>query len=219
MKILIVDDSEEVRQMLTSLLAAAGYFDLVTAASAAGGYAILGIDDESNTGQRVDLILMDIKMPKINGIQACRLIKENVELNDIPIVMVTALDQSDSWNEAFEAGTIDYIAKPPRNLELRPRVRSALALKREMDARKRSIAQLEEKNKQLEAALDTLKILHGLLPICSYCKNIRDDSGYWSQVEAYIDARTLRGRLYARNLSHMHARTPSPSLKMAHRLI
>ncbi len=85
---------------------------------------------------RVDLILMDIMMPDINGIEAVRIIKKYESLCDIPIVMVSAQDDEEKIQEAFNAGATDYISKPIKKLELHARVRSVLKLKKEMDRAK-----------------------------------------------------------------------------------
>ena len=63
---------------------------------------------------------------------------------------------------------------------------SALRLKEAIDAEKRTNVLLEERNRELQEAIENVKVLHGLLPICASCKKIRNDSGSWSQMEAYI---------------------------------
>jgi diguanylate cyclase (GGDEF)-like protein len=85
----------------------------------------------------IDLILMDILMPDIRGIDACRKIKSDESLKDIPIILMTASSDDQHLEEAFDAGAMDYIEKPFKKVELLARIRSALRLKSEIDQRKR----------------------------------------------------------------------------------
>ena len=88
MSILIVDDSPDHRNLLTKLLNNAGYTELLTADSAHEAFNCLGLDNPLQPVPPVDLVLMDITMPEIDGIEACQRIKASAELRDIPIVMV-----------------------------------------------------------------------------------------------------------------------------------
>lgn len=188
MSILIVDDSAETLLLLRSILQTGGYKDkdLLPVGSAAEAFKHLGMDDLAGDAAGVDLILMDIQMPEINGIEACRRIKEVERLRDIPIIMVTAIAQRDKLQLAFAAGAMDYINKPVNKVELRTRVGSALKLKHEMDSRKAREQELRKRTEELEQALREVKVLRGFIPICASCKKIRNDQGYWQLVEAYI---------------------------------
>jgi adenylate cyclase len=136
MSILIVDDTAMQRQTLAALLTAHGYRDVLIAASAAEAFGQLGVASSARHAPAIDLILMDIRMPGMDGIAACRRIKAVPELHDIPIIMVTSSDDTGDLQLAFDAGAMDYLIKPPNTVELLARVRSALKLKQEMDARK-----------------------------------------------------------------------------------
>jgi PleD family two-component response regulator len=136
MRILIIDDSEDGRDLAEAMLVAAGYAIVSTAESAAEAYRFLGIG-EPTTQQpsAVDLILLDIMMPDIDGIEACARIRSEKRYSTVPIIMVTSLADSDSLANAFVAGATDYITKPISRIELLARVRSALKLKAELDRR------------------------------------------------------------------------------------
>jgi diguanylate cyclase (GGDEF)-like protein len=155
MTILIVDDLQDNRDLLTAVLTVAGYRDVVAVPS-----ALEALKRLKEGG--VDLILMDVMMPHTSGIEACRLIKADESLRDIPIIMVTGRKDHEVLESAFAAGAMDFIGRPIDNVELVARVRSALLLKREMDVRKSRERELLEVTRQLEEANETLQRLSSL---------------------------------------------------------
>lgn len=180
MSILVVDDSPDVHNQLKVFLCSEGMEHLHFADSVASAYALLGIGEEGESRKEsVDLILMDINMGEIDGIEATRRIKAHPGLQEVPILMITGDTSQESLMSAFEAGAVDYITKPFNKVELVARVRSFLRLKAETDARK-------NREKELEMALSEIKTLKGFIPICASCKKIRQDDGYWLQIERYI---------------------------------
>ena len=185
MAILIVDDSPDQHLLLRSILTKAGHHQIVGADSAKAAFGLLNLDGGPPSID-VDLILMDVLMPDLDGVAACRQIKQQVHLQDIPIIMVTAKNDLDNLKEAFSAGAMDYINKPVKSVELLARVTSALTLKTEMDRRKQREAELRRINEDLQQALREVKVLRGLIPICASCKKIRNDGGFWQQIEEYI---------------------------------
>lgn len=150
MRIVIVDDSDTSRMLLTGILRSAGYMDLLTARSAHEALEQLEMACEGECCPTVDLVLMDINMPGIDGIKATRMIKEHPAFRDIPIIIVTVSDEMETLEKAFEAGAIDYINKPVNSAEMLVRVRSALRLKLEMDQRKARERELEELTRKLQ---------------------------------------------------------------------
>ncbi len=185
MAILIVDDSPDQHLLLRSILTNAGHNEVLVADSAAAAFSGLNLGG-THLSINIDLILMDVLMPDIDGVSACRQIKQQPHLRDIPIIMVTAQNDLNNLREAFSAGAMDYINKPVNGIELLARVSSALTLKKEMDCRKEREEELRRSNEELQRALREVKVLRGLIPICASCKKIRNDGGFWQQLEEYI---------------------------------
>jgi phosphoserine phosphatase RsbU/P len=137
MNILIVDDSEDHRELTEASLRGAGYKDVRSAASGAEALRILGLDRNGGIGAvPIDIVLLDIVMPDMDGIEACAHIRTDRRYEDVPIIMITSLDDMDSLANAFLAGANDYITKPVNRIELIARVRSALKLKGELEQRR-----------------------------------------------------------------------------------
>jgi PleD family two-component response regulator len=135
MKILMVDDSEDARHLTEGALRSAGYGDVVTAGSAWEAIKFLDLGRTTSDGPSVDIVLLDIVMPEMDGIEACARIRNDARYADTPIIMVTSLDDMDSLSNAFVAGATDYVTKPVNRVELVARIRSALKLKSELERR------------------------------------------------------------------------------------
>ncbi|WP_460031819.1 diguanylate cyclase domain-containing protein [Megalodesulfovibrio paquesii] len=160
-RILIVDDSPVAALQLEHCLAKAGYEGIVVAPNVRNAFALLEKSEAADSPAAqpaFDLILMDINMPDMNGIQATRLLKDDPRLQDIPVILISASDDKETLEQGFNAGAIDYLTKPINLLELRARVKAALRLKEETDNRKARERELEAlKNKfELLSNLDGL---------------------------------------------------------------
>ncbi|MBU0483829.1 MAG: diguanylate cyclase [Proteobacteria bacterium] len=166
--ILVVDDSQAILDLLGSILEGEGYRDILFATSAEDAFKILGLNSRDKNYLDVDIILMDIVMPGMDGIEACRCIKAQEYFKDVPIVMVTKRTEMDVLQKAFDAGAIDYIVKPANEAEFLSRVRSFLKLKHAMDERKmreEELLKVTNKLKQANENLQRLSYLDGLTGI------------------------------------------------------
>ena len=136
MRILIIDDSEDERDLAEAMLLSAGYEEVRSAASVGDAYRLLGIGGPpTQDPSAFDLLVLDIVMPDVDGIEACARIRSTARYADVPIIMVTSLADIDSLASAFVAGATDYINKPIKRVELLARTRSAQKLKSELDRR------------------------------------------------------------------------------------
>ncbi len=135
MRILVVDDTEDSRDLTEAALLSAGYNDIVLASSGWEAIKILDVGRSTETHPDFDVVLLDILMPEMDGVEACARIRNDPRYGDMPVIMVTALDDMDSLANAFVAGATDYITKPVNRVELVARVRAALRLKQELDRR------------------------------------------------------------------------------------
>src|SRR3984885_9709907 len=172
MIVLVADDLDVNRKLLRSLLTADGY-DVIEASDGVEALEIL----QGATGPIVGLI--DWEMPKMEGIEVCREVRKIENPPPIYLILLTVRDSKQDTVTGLKAGANDYITKPFDKTELLARV----AIGRQMVQLQQT---LTERVAELGEALISVKQLGGLLPICSYCKKIRDDKNYWQQVETYI---------------------------------
>jgi len=161
MPILVVDDDKDLSRLLAIRLKAAGNYEVCLAHSAQAAFEGLILED-AQASRDIDLILMDVGLPDINGIEACRRLKSHPIGQDIPVIIVTGRNGEENLQAAFEAGAVDYVTKPFDNVSLIARVRSALRLKREIDIRKQREEELLALARQLEAANEQLRQLSTL---------------------------------------------------------
>jgi CheY-like chemotaxis protein len=171
-RILIADDDPVSRCVLEGMLARDGY--TVTAVS--NGEAAWTALQRDNAPM---LAVLDWMMPGLYGVEVCRRVRALERANSIYLLLLTSRDSKDDVVEGLASGADDYLTKPFDRAELQARLRvgcRVLALQQTLTDRVR----------ELEVALTKVSQLQGLLPICCYCKKIRDDQDYWQQLETYI---------------------------------
>lgn len=172
MEILIAEDDEVSRRILQVTLAAAGHTVVVTE-NGAEAWDILEKDDSP------PLAILDWMMPGLDGLEVCRRVREKKTDTPVYIIFLTAKANKTDIVQGLGAGANDYILKPFNREELRARVQVGETVVNLQHA-------LAARVGELENALAQVKLLQGILPICSYCKNIRDDQNYWQQLDVYV---------------------------------
>jgi DNA-binding NtrC family response regulator len=130
-----------------------------------------------------DLILADYKLPLFDGLSALAIRQE--QCPDVPFVFVSGQIGEERAIESLKSGATDYVIKDKLS-RLVPAANRALAEAKEKTRRKKAEEEREQLIHELQEALARVKTLSGMLPICASCKKIRDDKGYWSQIESYI---------------------------------
>jgi CheY-like chemotaxis protein len=125
------------------------------------------------------LVILDWMMPEMEGLEVVRRVRARNDNRPPYIIMLTTMGEKADIIAGLEAGANDYLTKPFDPGELRARVEVGRRMA-EMQAA------LATKIEELREALEQIKTLRGIVPICMHCKQIRDDEGYWSQVETYI---------------------------------
>jgi len=170
MKILIVDDSIHVQRQLKAFLVSGGYREVIFADSAVQALSFLGFMEQPFVAAEIDLILMDIQMDGIDGIEATRTIKAKSAYKDVPVLMISGEESEKSLENAFAAGAVDYITKPLRKLELLSRVGSFLMLRQEIIKRKKreqELINLAAELRKANSILSRIAELDGLTGIAN----------------------------------------------------
>ncbi|MBI5384077.1 MAG: response regulator [Verrucomicrobia bacterium] len=177
MKILIADDDRTSRCVLEAMLTQWRY-RVVAVGNGAEAVKALHAPDAPL------LAILDWEMPEMDGVEACRRLRASPPSGRMPhLILLTSRHSQEDLVAAMEAGADDYLTKPVAREELRVRVQAG--------ARMVSLqCSLAERVAELEQALEHIKTLQGILPICMYCKKIRDDREYWHQLESYMHVHT-----------------------------
>jgi DNA-binding response OmpR family regulator len=187
MRILIAEDDKVTRMRLEKTLGGWG-FDVEAVGDGQAAWERLCGEDPPR------LCIIDWLMPAMEGPELCRRVREKFPEDYFYLIILSAQQGVDNLIEGLSAGADDYVTKPFIGRELRSRI--------DVGVRVLGLEQmLAKKVHQLEAALEDVKQLRGLLPICSYCNKIRDDENHWEQVDTYITRRS--------NVEFSHSVCPS----------
>jgi putative two-component system response regulator len=178
MKVLVVDDDPINLRILVNTLK--GTYDILTAKD--GHEALVRI-----AADRPDLVLLDVMMPGLDGMQVCQRVRADPELADTPIIFVTGLSSPEGEGRGLELGAVDYITKPVDLKLAKLRIRNHLELRRQGKLILEQNALLSRQKAELEASLARVKRLEGFITICRYCSKIRADEA-WQHLEAYLHA-------------------------------
>lgn len=172
MRILIADDDDTSRTMLAGVL---GKY----------GYEVESVPDGHEAWLRLKekdapkLVILDWMMPGMDGLEVLRRIREREDGESFYILLLTSRDEKKDIVEGLDAGANDYLPKPFNPGELRARVEVG----RRMISMQETLAR---KIEELRKAIEKIRTLRGIIPICAGCKKIRNDQGYWQQVEVYV---------------------------------
>jgi len=183
MRILIAEDDLVSRKMLEATLARWGYEVVITCDGEAAWQALQQPDAPR-------IAILDWMMPGLDGVDVCRHVRARESGDPAYILLLTAKGNKADIVSGLEAGADDYIVKPFDREELRARLQAGIRIVTLQAA-------LALRVRELEEAIGRVRTLQGLLPICSYCKRVRNDGDYWQQVESYVsdhsDARFSHG--------------------------
>jgi sigma-B regulation protein RsbU (phosphoserine phosphatase) len=172
LRVVIAEDDAVSRRILETLLRKWGYEVTTTLDGEAAWEAL----HEPNAPS---LAILGVMMPGIDGLELCRRLRQSPSSVPPYIILLTATQGVPEIVKGIEAGADDYLTKPYDRDELRVRVQVGARIV-ELQTK------LAERVQQLEVALNHVKQLEGILPICSYCKKIRNDLNYWQNVESYV---------------------------------
>ncbi len=179
--VLIIDDEEIIRKSFHDYLEDCGY-DVLEAENGR-----IGI--ETFEQEKPGAVLLDLRMPEMDGLEVLSIISERSAA--IPVIVISGAGDITDAVEALRLGAWDYLLKPIESLSfLKHSIEKAMERSRLIRENIEYQELLEEKVKkrteELQRALEQVKKISGLLPICASCKKIRDDKGYWNQIEIYI---------------------------------
>jgi CheY-like chemotaxis protein len=176
MKLLLAEDSGDQREFLEVLLGEWG-FPVVSVKDGDEAWRLLQDADAP------PLLLLDSVMPGLSGPQICRRLRETRSRRARHIILLTARATPEDVESGLDAGADDFIAKPFNETELRARLRAG-------ERHVRLQQELGRRITEVESALERIRQLEGILPLCSYCRRIRENERAWQPLESFIARRS-----------------------------
>jgi sigma-B regulation protein RsbU (phosphoserine phosphatase) len=160
--------------MLEATLISWGYEVQVTCDGRTASNALAVVDPPR-------LALLDWMLPEMDGLEICRRARSTLTGRSIYIILLTTRSRKEDLIAGLDGGADDYITKPFDREELRARLRAGSRIVELQSS-------LADRMAELEASMTRIKQLNGLLPICAWCKKVRDDQNYWQEVECYVSS-------------------------------
>jgi len=178
-RILIAEDDCTSRAMLSAILVKNGY-EVIETINGAEALSALQLPDAPR------LAIIDRVMPEMDGLEVIRRLRSDPPAQPHHLIILTSMGAKGDIIAGLDAGANDYLTKPFDPGELRARIEVGRRLVETQGALVESQAMLAAKVQELRLALEQIKTLRGIVPICANCKKIRNDEGYWQQVEIYV---------------------------------
>jgi DNA-binding response OmpR family regulator len=175
-RILVADDDAIGRRLVERALGKSGY-DVLVVPDGAEAWRILAAPDPPA------LAILDWMMPRLTGVEVCRKVREAVWPVEPYLIVLTSRGETTDVVTALQAGANDYVTKPFEIEELRARVSVGERIVTLQQ-------QLSDRVRALEEALAHVRQLEGLIPICAWCRQVRNDGNFWEQVDSYLEKRS-----------------------------
>jgi DNA-binding response OmpR family regulator len=172
LRVLVADDEPVSRTVVGAMLRKAGYV-VMYAPDGKEAWQLLDAADPPS------LALLDWEMPGLQGPEIVRKLRAKTAPSPTYLILLTARDSQADIVQGLRAGADDYVTKPAKEDELVARVNVGARVVRLQAA-------LADRVRSLEEALANVKALQTLLPMCAYCKSVRNDQNYWERVETYF---------------------------------
>jgi phosphoserine phosphatase RsbU/P len=182
-KVLVVEDDPFFQRVLTKRLQAEGYQVCSAADGREGMKAIVSFEP--------DLVISDWMMPEVDGLELCQSVKTGLKEAAPYFILLTAKGEISNKLLALDTGADDYLVKPCDQGELMARVRAGLRIVILSQELRATVEDLHVANAELKnARTEVERLTHELLPICAFCRKVRDADGNWQSLEEYVAQRT-----------------------------
>jgi DNA-binding response OmpR family regulator len=180
-RILIVEDDIFFQRVLQKRLESEGYKVMVASDGREGMKAIVTWEP--------DVVLSDWMMPEVDGLELCQSVKTGLKDAAPYFILLTAKGEVSDRLLGLQTGADDYVVKPCDHAEILARVRAGLRIVKLTQELRAAVTELQMANAELTSARDHLEALHELVPVCSYCRRVRETDGSWLDLEQFVERR------------------------------